>query len=171
MDGFLGAQPSGAFGDAEAVTAFAGVNGMYALGNWKLMAAAYVGRTRAKFNGGWLRNAGDIVSGSLAAGAARESMWLRGDWVGILASQPLRAERGKVGLRLPVGRDKYREVLYETRAIDLQPDGRDVQVETAWHFPFGGGRMKTGVTLRRHARNDASREMETNLRVSFEKRF
>ena len=171
-DGFLGARAQGNFGEISADTAFAGIGGDWAaLQNWRLLASAYLGHTKADTGDGMLRAADDIVSSAFSLGLARASLARRGDWLGLRLSQPLRAESGAAHLRIPAGRTKYREVIHRQHKLELTPSGRNLQVEAEYRVPFAGGNLRAGLGFDRHANHDRARDLETFLRLGFERRF
>ena len=171
-DGFLGARAQGNFGEISADTAFAGIGGDWAaLHDWRLLASAYLGHTKADTGDGMLRAADDIVSSAFSLGLARASLARRGDWLGLRLSQPLRAESGAAHLRIPAGRTKYREVLHRQHKLELTPSGRNLQVEAEYRVPFAGGNLRAGLGFDRHANHDRARDLETFLRLGFERRF
>ena len=171
-DGFLGARAQGNFGEISADTAFAGIGGDWAaMQNWRLLASAYLGHTKADTGDGMLRAADDIVSSAFSLGLARAGLARRGDWLGLRLSQPLRAESGAAHLRIPAGRTKYREVLHRQHKLELTPSGRNLQVEAEYRVPFAGGNLRAGLGFDRHANHDRARDLETFLRLGFERRF
>ena len=172
-DGFLGARPQGALGQAQGETAFLGVNGAWTLGDdWRILASAYLGRTRPQVDdSGLLHDAGAIISSAFSIGAVRASMWRRGDWFGMRLSQPLRAESGDVTLRIPTGRTKYREILYRDHKVSLAPAERNLQAEAVYHLPFAGGALKTSMGVEHHPQHDRASGIRPFMRLSFERRF
>ena len=171
-DGFLGARAQGNFGEISADTAFAGIGGDWAaMQDWRLLASAYLGHTKADTGDGMLRAADDIVSSAFSLGLARAGLARRGDWLGLRLSQPLRAESGAAHLRIPAGRTKYREVLHRQHKLELTPSGRNLQVEAEYRVPFAGGNLRAGLGFDRHANHDRARDLETFLRLGFERRF
>ena len=171
-DGFLGARAQGNFGEISADTAFAGIGGDWAaMQNWRLLASAYLGHTKADTGDGMLRAADDIVSSAFSLGLARAGLARRGDWLGLRLSQPLRAESGAAHLRIPAGRTKYREVLHRQHKLELTPSGRNLQVEAEYRVPFAGGNLRAGLGFDRHANHDRARDLEGFLRLGFERRF
>ena len=171
-DGFLGARAQGNFGEISADTAFAGIGGDWAaMQDWRLLASAYLGHTKADTGDGMLRAADDIVSSAFSLGLARASLARRGDWLGLRLSQPLRAESGAAHLRIPAGRTKYRKVVHREHKLELTPSGRNLQVEAEYRVPFAGGNLRAGLGFDRHANHDRARDLETFLRLGFERRF
>ena len=171
-DGFLGARAQGNFGEISADTAFAGIGGDWAaMQDWRLLASAYLGHTKADTGDGMLRAADDIVSSAFSLGLARAGLARRGDWLGLRLSQPLRAESGAAHLRIPAGRTKYREVIHRQHKLELTPSGRNLQVEAEYRVPFAGGNLRAGLGFDRHANHDRARDLEGFLRLGFERRF
>ena len=171
-DGFLGARAQGNFGEISADTAFAGIGGDWAaMQNWRLLASAYLGHTKADTGDGMLRAADDIVSSAFSLGLARASLARRGDWLGLRLSQPLRAESGAAHLHIPAGRTKYRKVVHRSHKVELTPSGRNLQVEAEYRVPFAGGNLRAGVGFDRHAGHDSARDLEGFLRLGFERQF
>ncbi len=172
-DGFLGARPQGALGQAQGATAFVGLNGAWRLGGgWRMLASAYLGRTRTQVDGtGLLHDAGAILSSAFSIGAARASLWRRNDWFGLRLSQPLRVENGSLRLRLPTGRTTSREVVQADHQVNLAPTGRNLQLETTYHIPFAGGALKTSMGAEHHPQHDRASGIRPFMRLSFERRF
>ncbi len=171
--GFLGAQTQGAFGKAKAVTTFAGLNGAWTLGtndHWQLLASAYLGRTRARTGDGLLHDISPIVSSAFSLGAARTSLWQADDWLGLRLAQPLRAERGKAKLRLPVGRTKYGQVEYKNHAVSLAPNARALHVEALYSLSIAGGALTTRMGLQHHPQHNKDNSHAFML-LAFERRF
>ncbi len=176
-DGFLGVRPKGVFGKANAATTFAGINGAWTLAgndNWRLLTSAYLGRTRPQIDDldvALLHEASTIVSSAFSMAATRASIWRHDDWLSLRLSQPLRAERGHAKLRVPVGRTKYREVVYKNHTVNLAPSGRALDVEAIYHLPIAGGTLETRIGMERHRQHHSANPTRPFLRVAFERRF
>ncbi len=174
-DGFLGARPSGAFGTARSATAFVGFNRAWAVRRqprWRMLASAYLGHTRPQIErAGFLYGASDIFSSAFSLGAARASMWRADDWFGVRLSQPLRTERGSAKLRVAVGRDKNRQVLYQDYEVDLTPSGRNLQAELAYRVPLAGGAIKANLGVQHHPQHQRTDNLQSFMRLSFERSF
>ena len=171
--GFLGAQTQGAFGKTTAATTFAGLNGAWTLGtndHWQLLASAYLGRTRAQTGAGPLHDVSPIVSSAFSLGAVRTSLMQADDWFGLRLSQPLRAERGKAQLRLPVGRTKYGQVEYKNRAVSLVPNARTLHAEALYGVSIAGGALTTRMGLQHNAQHNKGNS-HAFMRIAFERRF
>ncbi|WP_424945607.1 S8 family serine peptidase [Candidatus Spongiihabitans sp.] len=172
-DGFLGARPQGALGQAQGATAFIGVNGDWGLGDdWRLLTSAYLGRTRPQVDDtGLLHDADTILSSAFSLGVVRASTWRRGDWFGLRLSQPLRVEKGRMKLRLPTGRTRYGEVVQADHQVNLAPTGRNLQAEAAYQMPFAGGALQASLGAEHHPQHDRSNDLIPSFKLSFERRF
>ena len=171
--GFLGAQTQGAFGKTTAATTFAGLNGAWTLGtndHWQLLASAYLGRTRAQTGSGLLHDVSPIVSSAFSLGAVRTSLWQADDWFGLHLAHPLRAERGRAQLRLPVGRTKYGRVVYKNRAVSLVPNARTLHAEALYGISIAGGALTTRMGLQHNAQHNKGNS-HAFMRIAFERRF
>ena len=170
--GFLGAQTQGAFGKTTAATTFAGLNAAWTLGtnnHWQLLASAYLGRTRTQTGAGLLHDVSPIVSSAFSLGAVRTSLMQADDWFGLRLSQPLRAERGKAQLRLPVGRTKYAQVEYKNHTVSLSP-ARALHAEALYSVSIAGGELTTRMGLQHNAQHNKGNS-HAFMRIAFERRF
>ena len=184
QESFLGARLQGALGAAQGTTDFFGINGVWALGddvnvggddlrnhNWRILASAYLGRTRAQVDGGLVQEVDTLISSAFSIGAMRESLWRRDDWFGLRLSQPLRTERGHLKMRLPTGRTRYGETVSDDYTMNLAPAGRHVQVEAVYHVPLAGGALQATLGAERHSQHDRSSDIHPTFQVKFERRF
>ena len=186
QESFLGVRLQGALGAAHGTTNFFGINGVWAVGDdvnvgvgddlrnhkpWRILASAYLGRTRAQVNGGLVQEVGTLISSAFSIGAMRESLWRRDDWFGLRLSQPLRTERGHLKIRLASGRTRYGETVSDDHTMNLAPAGRHVQVEAVYHVPLAGGALQATLGAERHSQHDHSSDIHPTFRVKFERRF
>ena len=97
-------------------------------------------------------------------------LWQADDWFGLRLSQPLRAERGKAQLRLPVGRTKYGQVVYKNRAVSLVPNARTLHAEALYGISIAGGALTTRMGLQHNAQHNKGNS-HAFMRIAFERRF
>ena len=159
--GMLGSRSEGAFGNLDGITWFGGVRGMHNAGVWSLFAEAHAGFTRPRADAGMLRGDGGIVTSSWALGIAGRSVLRAGDFFGVAASQPIRAESGQAALNIAVERTRYREVVMRHIGFGLEPSGRQIDIDLLYSRSVGFGKriglggvysMEPGHV--RNARND-----------------
>lgn len=142
-DTFLGTELGSALGQLEnSETYFAGINGHLQIReNWQGLFAIYSGTTDSGLgqgtNDGLLNLDNSIVSSSWSLGLTGHSVWQHNDQLSIYLAQPLRIERGQASLQLASGRTVNRQVIYQTVAIDLHPQGREQQLEMNYQFAWG----------------------------------
>ena len=177
-EGFLGARLQGALGEVQAATHFVGFNGAWVLGAtsdnmgdpsaWRLLASAYLGRTRPQVHaGGLVQGVDTILSSAFSMGAVRSSLWRRDDWLGLRLSQPLRTEEASLRMHLPTGRTRYGELLSQEHSVNLAPAGRHLQAEAVYHLPLAGGTLEASLGAERHPQHDRTRGIQPFMRFSF----
>ena len=180
MEGFLGARLEGALGEVQGATNFFGINGAWVLGGasasnnindsqpWRLLASAYLGRTRPQVHtGGLVQGVDTILSSAFSIGAVRASLWRRDDWLGLRLSQPLRTEEASLRMRLPAGRTRYGELLTQDHSVNLAPAGRHLQAEAVYHLPLAGGTLEASLGAERQPQHDRTRGIQPFMRFSF----
>ena len=155
LDGLLDTSGAGIFGDLRARTAFAGVrfSGEF-MGDWRIRAGGFAGRTAAEDGGGWFAPVEDLWSGSYALGLERDDVLFSGDGLGFRVHQPLRASEG-FRLRVPTGRTRYGELTW--REVSGESSGRELALEGLYRRPVEGGSwlLSAGIISDAGHRSDA----------------
>ena len=153
-DSFLGASFGQNLGQLKnSGTEFFGLNGHVQLNsNWQGIFAVYLGTTESGLGGnGLLENSGlfnldnSVNSNSWSLGLNSSPDWQTDDRLSISLHQPLRVQSGQGSLQLATGRTTDRQVIYETVNFDLQPQGREQQLELLYQFKLGDIRAATRV--------------------------
>ena len=173
-DSLLGARAND--GDLSASTVFAGINIAHAFGDWQTLATAYFGDTDSTAHNARWQIDDTIKSGAFALGATRHSLHRRHDTLAIRLTQPLRVDRAKAKMNMPIGRTKHGEVIHRQHHIDLSPHGRTLQLEAAYRMPLNGkgagkSTLKTAIGVERHPMHDDSRGDNWYARVAVMRRF
>ena len=153
-DSFLGASFGQNLGQLKnSGTEFFGLNGHVQLNsNWQGIFAVYLGTTESGLGGnGLVENSGlfnldnSVNSNSWSLGLNSSPDWQTDDRLSISLNQPLRVQSGQGSLQLATGRTTDRQVIYETVNFDLQPQGREQQLELLYQFKLGDIRAATRV--------------------------
>ncbi len=153
-DSFLGASFGQNLGQLKnSGTEFFGLNGHVQLNsNWQGIFAVYLGTTESSLGGnGRVENRGlfnldkSVNSNSWSLGLNSSPDWQTDDRLSISLHQPLRVQSGQGSLQLATGRTTDRQVIYETVSVDLQPQGREQQLELLYQFKLGDIRAATRV--------------------------
>ena len=173
-DSLLGARAND--GDLSASTVFAGINIARAFGDWQTLATAYFGDTDSTAHNARWQIDDTIKSGAFALGATRHSLHRRHDTLAIRLTQPLRVDRAKAKMNMPIGRTKHGEVIHRQHHIDLSPHGRTLQLEAAYRMPLNGkgagkSTLKTAIGVERHPMHDDSRGDNWYARVAVMRQF
>ena len=121
-------------------TEFFGLNGHVQFNsNWQGIFAVYTGTTENGLaeNGGLFNLDKSINSNSWSLGLNSSPDWQTDDRLSISLHQPLRVQSGQGSLQLATGRSVDRQVTYETIDFNLQPKGREQQLELLYQFKLG----------------------------------
>ncbi len=157
-DTMYGAGAQGAFGRLSSDLFFAGASGSFDAGGWRFGMAAELGHAAPRAAGGLLRNAGPAFSTAFSATAARH---LAGGTLRLSLQQPLRIERGRLHLSLPVGRTPAGDVVRRGVPVGLAPSGRQIDFGVDWTGAVAPGSvLRIGAVLSRHPGHDAGRRPE-----------
>ncbi len=117
---------------------------------------------------GFSNTQGSLIAGfsttnsrAFALGLARVNLHQKSDRIAITYSQPLRATSGVMALDLPTGVDSHGEVVRTSRAIPLNPAGRERLTELNYSRPLGkGGVLGISVIHRAEPNHDAAAPSE-----------
>jgi subtilisin family serine protease len=129
-------------------TDFFGLNGHVQFNdNWQGIFAIYLGTTKTGLeeSTGLFNLDKSISSNSWSLGLNSSPDWQTDDRLSISLHQPLRVQSGQGSLQLATGRSVDRQVNYETINFDLQPQGREQQLELLYQFKLGNISAATRV--------------------------
>ncbi len=141
-EAILGGAGRGAFGSLTADTVFVRLEGDVQLGAWWLGAGAEWGSVEPQARGGLIEEISNLTTSAFAL-RARAALPNQ-DVVSVSLSQPLRVEKGRASLTLPVARTKYGRVLHTSIEAPLAPDERQIDLTVTWEKPLVGGPLRLG---------------------------
>lgn len=125
----LGLAGTGAFEVRRGRTTLATIGAARRIGAWSLSGKATIGRTEVDGAHDLMRLE-PVLSTAFSVQAARP---LLGGWGTFGVSSPLRVQRARAILSLPVGYDLAAdEVVTATRTLDLVPSARELDLELGW---------------------------------------
>ena len=168
----VGGRPGGAFGGIAADTVIAGLSAHRALsGGWHLLASTHAGMSRARVRrDGMVRRLSPLWTGSYSVGLVRDAVDRSGGQLAFRLAQPLRVEAGTARLRWVSGRTPGGRVTVEETVLDLEPSGRQLDVELAYSSQWAGGRLHlAGIATRDagHVRGEHDAVLLTRYTHSF----
>ncbi len=148
-----GARPRGAFGGLGSDTAFAGVSAYRRLGDrWTMLGSAHTGISRTGMQDhGILQDISALWSSAFSIGIIGEDLRYKQDRLAFRLSQPLRVESGDARFRWASGRTRNRQVRMEETTLDLEPSGRQLDLEVTYSRPWKGGQVHLATLVSRHA--------------------
>ena len=169
-EGLLGSHAAGAFGRMAAASAFAGIEAGAHVGPWRLDMNAEVGSVNASVRGGLLADVSLLTTSAFSLHATR-SLSGKGT-VTLSLSQPLRVEAGRARLSVPVGRTKDGFVRRDSKAADLVPSGREIEVAAQWRQPLSAeSEIRLGAVWTRHPGHAASASPDLTLLAGWRHTF
>ena len=139
----LGSVAGGAFGKLAADALFIGFDADMDVSGWQVGANAELGMVRPGTGSGLITGISQLTTSAFALHASRalaDTGTLR-----ISLSQPLRVERGRASLNVPVGRTRAGEILRSAMAADLGPSGRQIDFSARWRQPLSLGELRLGT--------------------------
>ena len=154
-----GSRPNGAFGELGADTIFAGVSAHKRIGDrWTMLGSAHAGlsRTGAQYHG-MLHDLSALWTSTFAFGLIGEGVRYTQDRLAFRLSQPLRVEAGDARFHWASGRTRDRQVRMEETTLDLEPSGRQLDLELTYSRPWKGGKAHLATLFSRHAGHSRGR--------------
>ena len=155
----LGSVGEGGFGGLGADTSFLGVDAHTDLGGWRLAANAELGVVAPDARGGFVDRVSSLATSAFALHASRPLAGAGA--VRFSVSQPLRVERGRASLTVPVSRTRAGAVSYDALSAGLSPSGRQMDFSGEWLRPLPKGGLRLGAVYshRPGHRKDAGPEL------------
>ena len=148
--GLLGSSFHGGYGSLEeSLTYFSGIDALISWKKVNLSGSLFVGQTRPKlYETGIISGLEDLSSSSFNFSFFAKELFNKSDSFGLRISQPLRLENGGVYFSIPVGRKPDKEIIFENYRSDLNPSGRQVDLEFIYRMSAKYGRFysRFGVT-------------------------
>lgn len=171
-DSLLGSRLGPVFGIAGSTTRLADAGASLKLfEGWSLSATARQGWTSADVGGG-LVNRVNIVTRGFAIDLAGSGVLAANDRFGLRVAQPLRVEKGSLGLAVPVAYDYATgQSSIEARRMSLTPSGRELDVEASYGIPMLGGWVDANAYWRRDPGHIAAARNETGAALRWRASF
>ncbi len=169
-ESLLGSEAKGAFGSLSSDSAFIGFNADTSVDGWHLGANAEVGFATVKPRSGLITDVSPVATGAFAVHAARP---FSGDrLLQLSVSQPLRVERGRATLSVPVGRTQDGDVMRQSVAADIAPTGRQIDVMAHWRQPWTPtGELRLGAVWTHDPGHRAAASSDLSLMVGWRSAF
>ena len=168
-DTLLGSTAEGAFGTLAADAVFAGIRADSESGRWRLSAGAEIGAVEPAARGGLVADVSALTTSTFAFRASRP---VAGDGrLHLSVAQPLRVERGRIRLAVPVGRTTTGGIVRERVSADLAPSGRQIDIEARWDRPLAGGELRLGAVMTRDPGHRAGEGPELTLLSGWRRTF
>ena len=171
--GLIGSRASGAFGAIGADTGIVGLSVHHPLNdNWSVLASAHAGTSDTKMSKpGMMHDPSKLWASSFALGLIGQDFDRAGGRWAFRLSQPLRIEAGHVKLHWVAGRTPDGQVNIRRTAVNLEPSGRQLDLELTWSRPWTGGQQVHLAGIVSHDVGHVRGEHELVLLGSYRRAF
>ena len=130
----LGTDATGGFGRFTSNSIFSGIRTEFGFNDWQITATAEMGMAVPNYQKSIIRRVTPLLSSAYKLSGKRH--FENGGSFSISLSQPLRVEKGKTSLSIPVGRTKAGEILFSQATADMTPSGRQSNLAFEWYQPM-----------------------------------
>ncbi len=161
FEGALAARAHGGFGSLSSDTAFVGADVRAGLEGWRLSAAAELGMVDVRAGGGLVRGASRLATSAFHVSGER--LLTDGGLLRLSLSRPLRAEKGRLALSIPGGRDRRGVLLRDAVPVPVRPSGQQLDLSASWRRQAAGGELRLGSVLSLQPGHVAGRSPELSL--------
>ncbi|MCY4281945.1 MAG: S8 family serine peptidase [Gammaproteobacteria bacterium] len=167
-----GGRARGAFGEVGAATGFLGLAGRYPLNDhWTALGSVHAGLSRPRLQQqGMLRDLSMLWTSTFSLGVIGTNLAHSRDRLALRLSQPLRVEQGNAHFSWASGRTRERHALFDYATLNLEPSGRQLDLELTYSRPWKTGRAHLGA-LATHERGHTRGEHDFALFMRYHRSF
>jgi len=171
--GFLGSYVGGAFGSIDSSdTLFSGLQIFHESDNFYTTGSLFYGKTDTSFKEqGLISSLDNFKSSSFSVGLFSKKGFGEYDSFGFQIEQPLRLEEGRMDISVPVGRTKYREVLFHDYSMDIAPSGRELDLKLIHNWPFSTGIISSRIGFIKDSNHFSNQEDQFYFSTNIEFRL
>ena len=171
--GFLGSSVSGAYGNLDnSDTLFSGLQIFHESDNFYTTGSLFYGKTNTNFKEqGLISSLDNFKSSSFSLGLFSKKGFGKYDSFGFQLEQPLRLEEGRMDISIPVGRTKYREVLFQDYSMDITPSGRELDLKLIYNWPFSTGIISSRIGFIKDSNHFSNQEDQFYFSTNIEFRL
>ncbi len=171
--GFLGSYVGGAFGSIDSSdTLFSGLQIFHESDNFYTTGSLFYGKTDTSFQEqGLISSLDNFKSSSFSVGLFSKKGFSEYDSFGFQIEQPLRLEEGRMDISVPVGRTKYREVLFHDYSMDIAPSGRELDLKLIHNWPFSTGIISSRIGFIKDSNHFSNQEDQFYFSTNIEFRL
>ena len=171
--GFLGNSIGGAYGNLDkSNTLFSGFQVFHESNNFYTTGSFFYGKTDTNIKEQRLiSNLEGFKSSSFTFGLFSKKGFGENDSFGFQIEQPLRLEEGKMDFSIPVGRTKYRKVLFQDYSMDISPSGRELDFKLIYNWPFSSGIISSRLGFVKDSNHFSSQEDQMYFSTNIEYRL
>ena len=157
-DKYLSNSFTGAFGDLGNTKSlfFSSFNAYKFARNYELIASFNFARILPVKSDLYIRRISSVYESSFDIGLQKDKFLFEDDTFAVLIRQKPYAERGKLELNLPSGREKERNIRYERKSISIEPLKRNISLEFIWFKDLKSGALGSYIEISKNSFNTNS---------------
>lgn len=121
--------------------------------NYELIASFNFSRILPVKSDLYISSISSVYESSFDIGLQKNKFLFEDDTFAILIRQKPYAEKGKLELNLPIGRDKEKNIQYERKNIFLEPHKRNISLEFIWFKDLKSGALGSYVEISKNSFN------------------
>tara|TARA_Y100001970_G_C14223113_1_gene853880 strand:- start:197 stop:2674 length:2478 start_codon:yes stop_codon:yes gene_type:complete len=155
---YLSSSFSGVFGDIDNTKSlfFSSLNTYKFSKNYELIASLNLARILPVKSALYIGRISNVIESSFDIGLQKNKFLFEDDSFAVLIRQKPYAERGKLDLNLPNGRDTEKNIQYERKSIFLKPSKRNISLEVIWSRDLKSGDIGSYIEISKNSFNTAS---------------
>ena len=162
-----GVRSRGAFGGLAATTGFWGLAARHSLNdNWTVLGSVHAGLSRPRLERqGMLQSLSTLWTSTFNFGVIGTNLVHGRDRLALRVSQPLRVEQGDARLSWATGRTRERQARFGQATVNLEPSGRQLDLELTYSRPWRAGRAHLGaLATRQHEHTRSAHDFALFMR-------
>ena len=155
---YLSSSFSGVFGAINNTKSlfFSSLNTYKFSKNYELIASLNLARILPVKSALYIGRISNVIESSFDIGLQKNKFLFEDDSFAVLIRQKPYAERGKLDLNLPNGRDTEKNIHYERKSIFLKPSKRNISLEFIWSRNLKSGDIGSYIELSKNSFNTDS---------------
>lgn len=161
---FLGSEGEGAFRLTKGLTRNLQLTGRWEVAHGTHLFASVTQAFGEAGGAAMIQDLDQVRARAFALGMARQDVFEAGDRLTLTFGQPLRVERARADLAVPVARRVDGTIDYRRDQVDLDAEGRELAMEAVYTSPLAENMdLRLGGFLRRQPDHDPDRSVDVGL--------
>tara|TARA_B100001996_G_scaffold3206_1_gene2754 strand:- start:946 stop:3402 length:2457 start_codon:yes stop_codon:yes gene_type:complete len=139
--------------------------------DWNLVSNFNIAHVLPKKSKSYIKEISDLYETSFDIGFLKNNIFSDSDKLAILIRQKPFAEKGKIFLQLPVGRNFVGDINFKKDFISIEPSGRNLSLEFIWTNNINSGTFSSFFGITKNKFNIRKDNLDASFIVAFRKNF